>query len=164
MPEIELDRTDYKILHYLQNSGRISNSDLADAVGLSPSPCLRRVKALENAGIVKQYVALVDAKAVGLPISVFVNVSLHSQERVSLMEFETKVAEYEEVLECYLMTGNFDYTLRVVAPDLDSYQRFLADKLTRIDGVANIQSSLTLKQVVYRTELPLRGVMKDQLS
>lgn len=164
MLEIELDRTDYKILHYLQNSGRISNSDLADAVGLSPSPCLRRVKALENAGIVKQYVALVDAKAVGLPISVFVNVSLHSQERVSLMEFETKVAEYEEVLECYLMTGNFDYTLRVVAPDLDSYQRFLADKLTRIDGVANIQSSLTLKQVVYRTELPLRGVMKDQLS
>lgn len=164
MPEIELDRTDYKILHYLQNNGRISNSDLADAVGLSPSPCLRRVKALENAGIVKQYVALVDAKAVGLPISVFVNVSLHSQERVSLMEFETKVAEYEEVLECYLMTGNFDYTLRVVAPDLDSYQRFLADKLTRIDGVANIQSSLTLKQVVYRTELPLRGVMKDQLS
>ena len=164
MPEIELDRTDYKILHYLQNSGRISNSDLADAVGLSPSPCLRRVKALENAGIVKQYVALVDAKAVGLPISVFVNVSLHSQERLSLVEFETKVAEYEEVLECYLMTGNFDYTLRVVAPDLDSYQRFLADKLTRIDGVANIQSSLTLKQVVYRTELPLWGVMKDQLS
>lgn len=161
MPEIELDRTDYKILHYLQNSGRISNSDLADAVGLSPSPCLRRVKALENAGIVKQYVALVDAKAVGLPISVFVNVSLHSQERVSLMEFETKVAEYEEVLECYLMTGNFDYTLRVVAPDLDGYQRFLADKLTRIDGVANIQSSLTLKQVVYRTELPLWGVMKS---
>lgn len=163
MPEIELDRTDYKILHYLQNSGRISNSDLADAVGLSPSPCLRRVKALENAGIVKQYVALVDGKAVGLPISVIVNVSLHSQGRVSLMEFETKVAEYEEVLECYLMTGNFDYTLRVVAPDLDSYQRFLADKLTRIDGVANIQSSFTLKQVVYRTELPLRGVMRNQL-
>lgn len=163
MPEIELDRTDYKILHYLQNSGRISNSDLADAVGLSPSPCLRRVKALENAGIVKQYVALVDGKAVGLPISVIVNVSLHSQERLSLMEFETRVAEYEEVLECYLMTGNFDYTLRVVAPDLDSYQRFLADKLTRIDGVANIQSSFTLKQVVYRTELPLQGVMRNQL-
>lgn len=161
MPEIELDRTDYKILHYLQNSGRISNADLADAVGLSPSPCLRRVKVLENAGIVKQYVALVDAKAVGLPISVIVNVSLHSQERVSLLEFETRVAEYEEVLECYLMTGNFDYTLRVVAPDLDSYQRFLADKLTRIDGVANIQSSLTLKQVVYRTELPLWGVVQD---
>ena len=164
MPEIELDRTDYKILHYLQNSGRISNSDLADAVGLSPSPCLRRVKALENAGIVKQYVALVDAKAVGLPISIIVNVSLHSQERGSLMEFETKVAEYEEVLECYLMTGNFDYTLRVVAPDLDSYQRFLAEKLTCINGVANIQSSFTLKQVVYRTELPLTGVMNKQIA
>ena len=164
MPEVELDRTDYKILHYLQNSGRISNSDLADAVGLSPSPCLRRVKALENAGIVKQYVALVDAKAVGLPISIIVNVSLHSQERDSLMEFETKVAEYEEVLECYLMTGNFDYTLRVVAPDLDSYQRFLAEKLTRIKGVANIQSSFTLKQVVYRTELPLTGVMNKQIA
>ncbi len=112
----------------------------------------------------KQYVSRVDAKAVGLPISIIVNVSLHSQERDSLMEFETKVAEYEEVLECYLMTGNFDYTLRVVAPDLDSYQRFLAEKLTRIKGVANIQSSFTLKQVVYRTELPLTGVMNKQIA
>lgn len=155
MPELILDRTDYKILHYLQNSGRMSNAELADAVGLSPSPCLRRVKALEQAGILKQYVALVDAKAVGLPISIFVNVTLRSQERASLLEFEQQVAVYDEVLECYLMTGSFDYTLRVVVPDLDSYERFLAERLTRIKGVANIQSSFTLKQVVYRTELPL---------
>jgi Lrp/AsnC family transcriptional regulator, leucine-responsive regulatory protein len=155
MPNNELDETDYSILHHLQNSGRMPNAELADAVKLSPSPCLRRVKALEAAGIIKQYVALVDAKAVGLPISVMVNVSLHSQEKISLVEFETKILGYEEVLECYLMTGGFDYSLRVVVPDLESYEKFLAEKLTRIKGVANIQSSFTLKQVVYRTVLPM---------
>lgn len=150
-----LDQIDYKILHYLQNDGRMSNAGLADAVGLSSSPCLRRVKSLESEGVIMQYVALVDAKAVGLPINTFVNVSLRSQERSNLVDFESHIASYEEVQECYLMTGPFDYTLRVVAPDLEAYERFLADKLTQIKGVANIQSSFTLKQVVYRTELPL---------
>lgn len=118
--------------------------------------CLRRIKFLEQAGIIKRYAAIVDAKAVGLPISIFVNVSLHSQERSSLVKFEDKIAKYAEIMECYLMTGSFDYVLRVVVPDLDSYERFLAEKLTRTPGVANIQSSFTLKQVVYKTELPLQ--------
>ncbi len=155
MPAINLDKTDLKILHHLQNNGRISNAELADTVGLSPSPCLRRVRSLEEAGVLRRYVGLVDPRAVGLPISVFVNVSLRSQERASLEEFEQQILQYREVMECYLMTGGFDYMLRVVVPDLDSYQRFLADKLTRVKSVANIQSSMTLKQVVYKTELPL---------
>lgn len=155
MPAMNLDKTDLKILQQLQNNGRISNAELADTVGLSPSPCLRRVRALEEAGVLRRYAGLVDPRAVGLPISVFVNVSLRSQERASLEEFERQILQYREVMECYLMTGGFDYMLRVVVPDLDSYQRFLADKLTRIKSVANIQSSMTLKQVVYKTELPL---------
>lgn len=155
MPVMNLDKTDLKILQQLQNNGRISNAELADTVGLSPSPCLRRVRALEEAGVLRRYAGLVDPRAVGLPISVFVNVSLRSQERASLEEFERQILQYREVMECYLMTGGFDYMLRVVVPDLDSYQRFLADKLTRIKSVANIQSSMTLKQVVYKTELPL---------
>lgn len=155
MPAMNLDKTDLKILQQLQNNGRISNAELADTVGLSPSPCLRRVRALEEAGVLRRYAGLVDPRAVGLPISVFVNVSLRSQERASLEEFERQILQYREVMECYLMTGGFDYMLRVVVPDLDSYQRFLADRLTRIKSVANIQSSMTLKQVVYKTELPL---------
>ncbi len=155
MPAMHLDKTDLKILQQLQSNGRISNAELADTVGLSPSPCLRRVRALEEAGVLRRYAGLVDPRAVGLPISVFVNVSLRSQERASLEEFERQILQYREVMECYLMTGGFDYMLRVVVPDLDSYQRFLADKLTRIKSVANIQSSMTLKQVVYKTELPL---------
>ncbi len=155
MPSIRMDRTDYRILHYLQNNARITNTELADAVGLSPSPCLRRVKALEKKGVIKRYAGIVDAKAVGLPISVFVSVSLQSQERRGLEAFEASISACKEVMECYLMTGSADYLLRVVVPDLDSYERFLAEKLTRIEGVANIQSSFALKQVVYKTELPL---------
>ena len=155
MPNITLDKTDFRILHQLQNNGRLSNTDLADTIGLSPSPCLRRVKALEHAGIIKRYAAIVDSKAVGLPISIFVNVTLHAQERSGLENFEASICQYQEVMECYLMTGSFDYMLRVVVPDLESYEQFLAEKLTRTPGVANIQSSFALKQVVYKTELPL---------
>ena len=155
MPILDLDKTDLKILHSLQNDARMSNTDLADRVGLSPSPCLRRVRALEESGVIRRYAGILDPARVGLPISVFVNVSLRSQERASLEEFEQQILRYPEVMECYLMTGSFDYMLRVVLPDLDSYQRFLADKLTRIKSVANIQSSMTLKQVVYKTALPL---------
>jgi Lrp/AsnC family leucine-responsive transcriptional regulator len=154
MPITTLDKTDYRILNKLQNNARMSNTELADAVGLSPSPCLRRVKQLEAEGVIKRYVGIVDPKAVGLPISIFVSVSLHSQQRTGLEEFEQRIQSYPEVMECYLMTGSADYLLRVVVPDLDSYERFLAEKLTRITGVANIQSSFALKQVVYRTELP----------
>ncbi len=152
---MSLDRTDYRILHHIQNDGRIANTELADAIGLSPSPCLRRVKALESDGVVKRYVGIVDAHAVGLPINAFVNVSLRSQEKAALEKFQTKVSSYPEVMECYLMTGTSDYLLRVVMPDLESYEQFLVEKLTRISGIANIQTSFALKPIVQRTGLPL---------
>ncbi len=152
---MQLDKIDYRILHHIQNNARISNIELAEAVGLSPSPCLRRVRALEAAGVIKRYAGIVDAGAVGLPISIFVNVSLDRQERSGLEAFEQTISSYPEVMECYLMTGASDYLVRIVVPDLQAYERFLADKLTRIPGVANIQSSFALKQVVYNTELPL---------
>lgn len=155
---MKLDRTDYRILHHLQNNARISNIELADAVGLSPSPCLRRVKALEQAGVIKRYAGIVDPGSVGLPISIFVNVSLARQENLGLKQFEENIRSYPEVMECYLMTGSSDYLVRIVVPDLQAYERFLADKLTRIPGIANIQSSFALKQVVYNTELPLGGI------
>jgi len=155
MPSLQLDRTDYRILHHLQNDGRLTNLELAERIGLSPSPCLRRVRALEDAGILKRYVGIVDAKAVGLPISAFINVSLRSQEVGALDAFQNAVTSFPEVMECYLMTGNSDYLLRVVMPDLESYERFLAEKLTRIPGIGNIQTSFALKPVVARTELPL---------
>jgi Lrp/AsnC family leucine-responsive transcriptional regulator len=153
---MNLDRTDYRILHHIQNNARISNVGLAESVGLSPSPCLRRVKALEESGVIKRYAGIVDAGAVGLPISIFINVSLERQERSQLEDFEGRIRSYPQVMECYLMTGSSDYLVRIVVPDLQAYERFLADKLTRIPGVANIQSSFALKQVVYNTELPLQ--------
>jgi DNA-binding Lrp family transcriptional regulator len=156
MPNQTLDRIDYRILHYVQNDARMSNTDLADAIGLSPSPCLRRVKRLENAGIIRRYVGIVDAAAVGLPISAFVNISLHSQDREGLEAFQSRVKTYAEVMECYLMTGTSDFLMRVVVPDLQSYERF-TDKLTRIPGISNIQTSFALKPVVYKTELPLES-------
>jgi len=155
MPNIKLDKTDFKILNLLQINGRISNAELADSVGLSPSPCLRRVKALEEAKVIKRYVGIIDAGQVGLPISIFVSVSLKSQERSALEEFESHISENKDVMECYLMTGTYDYFLRVVMPNLESYEQFLLDKLTRIPCVSNIESSFSLKQIVYRTELPV---------
>jgi|TARA_B100001105_G_scaffold146435_1_gene117269 DNA-binding Lrp family transcriptional regulator len=153
---MELDRTDYRILHHIQNNARMTNVDLAEAIGLSPAPCLRRVKALEAAGVIKCYAGIVDAGAVGLPISIFINISLERQERSHLEDFEDSIRSNPEVMECYLMTGSSDYLVRIVVPDLQSFERFLADKLTRIPGVANIQSSFAVKQVVYNTELPLQ--------
>ncbi|MGR8949025.1 MAG: Lrp/AsnC family transcriptional regulator [Gammaproteobacteria bacterium] len=154
MPESSLDKIDYRILHYLQNDAHITNAELAEKVGLSPSPCLRRVKVLEKNGIIQRYVAIVDANAVGMPISAFVSVSLNSQDRSGLEAFQSRVETYPEVMECYLMTGTSDFLMRVVVPDLQTYERF-TDKLTRIPGIGNIQTSFALKPVVYKTELPI---------
>lgn len=155
MPISDIDQIDRAILHHLQHDGRLANAELAERVHLSPSPCLRRVRQLEERGIIRRYATLLDPRQVGLPISVFVSVSLRSQDRQALQDFEARVQTYPEVMECYLMTGSSDYLLRVVVPDLDAYEAFLSAKLTTIASVANIQSSFSLKQVVYRTELPI---------
>ncbi len=149
------DTTDRRILEVIQEEARISNTELADRVGLSPSPCWRRVRALEATGVIERYVTLVNAKAVGLPITVFATVTLEKQVESALGSFEKAVTERPEVMECNLMTGEFDYLLRVVVPDLAAYERFLMDHLTRIKGIASIKSSFSLKQVSYKTALPL---------
>ena len=150
-----LDPIDRQILENLQNDARMRNVDLAGKVGLSPSPCLRRVGNLKKTGVIRSYATLVDAEAVGLPVSIFVNVTLEKQIEPVLETFEEHIRARPEVMECYLMTGDADYLLRVVVPDLASYRRFLMDHLTRIPGVANIRSSFALKQVKYRTALPI---------
>jgi Lrp/AsnC family leucine-responsive transcriptional regulator len=156
-PRAPLDAIDRKIINALQENARLSNVDLARRVGLSPSPCLRRVRALEDAGVITRYVALVDQAVVGLPVSVFVSVSLERQVEAALETFEAAVKQRPEVMECYLMTGTSDYLLRVVVSDLEAYERFLKEHLTRIAGVRSIQSSFALKQVAYRVTLPMNA-------
>jgi DNA-binding Lrp family transcriptional regulator len=153
--QLALDEIDRKILVLLQGDARIANVDLADKVGLSPSPCLRRVRDLEERGIVRRYVTLLDPAQVGLPVSVFVNVSLERQIEAALERFEAAILTRPEVMECYLMTGDADYLLRVVTADLFAYERFLIEHLTRVPGVSSIRSSFALKQVKYSTALPL---------
>lgn len=155
MAEIELDEIDWKILAAMQANARLRNVELAEEIGLSASPCLRRVRRLEDAGIISGYATLVDQKAVGLPVSVFIQVTLEKQIEPALDVFENAIQSWPEVMECYLMTGDADYHLRVVTADLAGYERFLMDKLTRLDGVASIKSSFSLKQVAYRTALPV---------
>src|SRR5690606_14472731 len=135
MPKRPLDDLDRKILRHLQADGRMSLADLADKVGLSPSPCLRRVRMLERDGVIARYVAVLDQRAVGLPVSVFVSIKLDSQRQAALDRFATAIGRWPEVLECYLMTGPRDYWLRVVVPDLDAYERFVKQKLTRLEGI-----------------------------
>jgi DNA-binding Lrp family transcriptional regulator len=151
----DLDAIDRKILARLQDDARIANIELSEAVGLSPAPCLRRVRALEERGVIRKHVTLLDPGAVGLPVSVFVNVSLERQVEKALQRFESAILTRPEVMECYLMTGDADYLLRVVCADLVAYERFLLDHLTQIPGVASIRSSFALKQVKYSTALPL---------
>ncbi|HJO97023.1 MAG: Lrp/AsnC family transcriptional regulator [Rhodospirillales bacterium] len=155
MPKLTLDAIDRQILRHLQENARIPNVDLARRVGLSPSPCSRRVRELETEGVIRRYATLIDPGAAGLPVSVFINVTLDKQIEHNLEAFESAVTELPEVMECYLMTGDADYLLRVVLADLAAYRQFLMDHLTRIPGVSNIRSSFALKQVTYRTALPL---------
>lgn len=155
MPKFSLNKIDLKILSHLQNNARLTNVELSEHIHLSQSPCLRRVRNMESSGIIKRYVALVDQNAVGLPVSVFVNVRLEKQIERALEKFEETVQDWSEVMECYLMTGDSDYLLRVVASDLAAYERFLMDKLTCVPGVASINSSFALKQVTYKTALPI---------
>src|SRR5262245_56277184 len=155
MPAIHLDEIDYAILRHLQEHARISNVELADRVGLSPAPCLRRVQALEKASVIRKYVTLLNPHAVDCGVTVFVQISLDLQVEDRLEAFEQAILSRPEVLECYLMTGDADYLLRVVVPDVAAYERFLKDSLTRLESVAGIKSSFALKQVKYSTVLPL---------
>ena len=155
MPYFDLDEIDLRILCELQANARMRNIELAEKVGLSASPCLRRVRQLEDLRIIKGYATLVDQQAVNLPVSVFIQVTLEKQIEPALESFERRIREWPEVMECYLMTGDADYHLRVVTSDLAQYENFLMKKLTRLPGVASIKSSFSLKQVTYRTALPV---------
>ena len=155
MPMRSLDAVDRKILQNLQADGRMNLATLAEKVGLSPSPCLRRVRMLEEAGVIARYVAVLDQQSVGLPVSVFVSIKLESQREEALDRFAKAIARWPEVLECYLMTGPRDYLLRVVVTDLAAYERFLKQKLTRLSGIGSIESSFALEQVKYTNVLPL---------
>lgn len=153
---MNLDSYDRRILEVLQEEGRISNQDLADRIGLSPSPCLRRVRALEESGIVAGYRALLDAKKLGLHLMAILSISMdrHTPERFE--RFDTAVAAMPEVLECLLLTGrDADYQLKVVVRDMAHYQELLLERITRIEGVSGVHSSFVLRQVVERTRLPL---------
>ncbi|HWV82424.1 MAG TPA: Lrp/AsnC family transcriptional regulator [Hyphomicrobiaceae bacterium] len=152
---IALDRVDRRLLAALQENGRLTVAELADKVGLTASPCSRRLRILEEGGIINRYAALLDQKKVGLPVSVFVSIKLERQQEDKLHRFEDAIRRCPEVLECYLMTGPRDYLLRVVARDLADYERFVKDTLTRIDGIANIESSFALGQVKHSSALPL---------
>jgi Lrp/AsnC family leucine-responsive transcriptional regulator len=155
MPISGLDAIDHKILRALQAAGKISIGELAEKVGLSPSPCARRVRMLEKAGTIKGYAAIVDQKKIGLPISAFASIKLERQREEDLDRFAEAVARWPEVLDCYLMTGQRDYLMRIVAADLDAYERFLKDKLTRLDNVASIETSFALGQVKRSEALPI---------
>jgi len=155
MPDRELDAADRKILRILQENAAIPNVKLARKVGLSPSPCLRRVQQLDEQGFIRRRVTLLEPSAVGLGVSVFVQVTLERQADRTLRIFEKAVLARPEVMECYLMTGDADYLLRVAVPDIPSFERFILDHLTRVAGVARLRSSFALKQVKYTTALPL---------
>jgi Lrp/AsnC family leucine-responsive transcriptional regulator len=153
---MQLDRYDRRILEVLQEEGRISNQELAERIGLSPSPCLRRVRALEESGVISGYHAVLDAKRLGLSLLALIHISMdrHTPERFA--NFEAKVAALPEVLECLLITGqDADYQLKVIVRDMDAYQSLLLNRITRIEGVSGVHSSFVMRRVVDKTALPL---------
>ncbi|MGR5177396.1 Lrp/AsnC family transcriptional regulator [Vibrio parahaemolyticus] len=151
-----MDEIDKKILIELQSNARLTNQELADRVALSPSPCLRRVRELEKKGIIRGYHASVDQEACGLPINVFVLVKLEKPTEENMRDFEHHIALIDEVIECFLMTGNHDYLLHVVSESLKSYEQFIRKELTRLPNIASIESSFAFGQVKRKTKLPVR--------
>mgnify|MGYP003624253539 FL=1 len=153
---MELDSYDVQILNILQNEGRVSNQDLADRIRLSASPCLRRVRALEEAGLITGYRAFIDAKKLGLSLMALIHISMdqHTPERFS--NFEGNIAAIPEVLECLLITGqDADYQLKIIVKDMDAYQELLLNRITRITGVTGVRSSFVLRKVIDKTALQL---------
>lgn len=155
MPISDLDGIDLRILERLQGDGRITNQQLCEHVGLSPSPCLRRVRLLEESGVITGYVALVEPRMVGLPVNAFVRIRLDRQDDSHLATFEQAIAGLTEVMDCYLMTGEADYQLRVLVASLEQFENFLRYKLTPIKGVSQVTTSFALRPVVHRTALPI---------
>ncbi|MER8766587.1 MULTISPECIES: Lrp/AsnC family transcriptional regulator [unclassified Mesorhizobium] len=155
MPKSRLDNIDRKIIAALQVDGRMTAQQLAERVGLSASPCARRVRLMEDMGVITGYAALIDQDMVDLPISVFASIKLERQRESELKRFNAAIARWPEVVDCYLMTGQRDYLLRVVVRDLHAYERFLKEKLTRLDGVSSIESSFALTQIKRSNRLPV---------
>jgi len=152
---MKLDKTDVTILQALQRDAHAKASELAEALALSPSPMYRRIRVMEEAGVIKQYVTLLDQEKAGFPISAYVSVALEkSADR--LAAFEREILACEQVMECYLMTGAYDYVVRVVASDIPGIERFVMTRLATIEGVRDVSTSITLRCVQYKTELPVR--------
>lgn len=164
METIPLDALDLRILAELQENARLTNVELAGRVGLSPSPCLARVRALEASGLIARYVALLDPALAGLSVTTFIQISLDRQVDAALARFESAVAAMPEVMEAYLMTGDSDYHLRVTVADVPELQRFIVERLAKIPGVSNIRSSFALKQVKFKTALPLGPLSSPRAS
>jgi Lrp/AsnC family leucine-responsive transcriptional regulator len=159
---ISLDRTDRRILEQIQRNGRISNLELAEAVGLSPTPCSRRVKRLQDEGLIRGHVTLLDQSMLGLKLTAYIGISMdrHTPERFEA--FEQEVRSYPEVMSCCVVTGqSSDYLLRAVVPDMEYYERFLLGRLTRIPGVTGVHSSFELRRVIEKTALPLDHIVAD---
>ena len=153
--KVELSATDRRILRALQEDGRMTVQAIAERVGLSASPCLRRIRQMEDSGVISAYSAVVDQARVGLPVSVFILIKLERQRATELDRFAKAISAWLEVMECYLMTGQHDFLVRVVCADLSTYETFLRDRLTQVEGVKSIESSFALGQVKYSRVLPL---------
>lgn len=152
---MKLDQIDRKILHFLQENARITNADLAEKVGLSPTPCLRRLRRLETEGIIKGYRTEINREALGVGVTVVILIKLEKEDETSLRSFEAEISQRPEVMECYLVTGKFDYFLRVIIPTLTAYETFLSETLLRMSNVASVESSFTLREVTKKAVVPL---------
>ena len=161
---MNLDALDLKILWELQNDGSLANVELARRVHLSPSSCLSRVRALEANGVINRYVAIANPAALGLDLNVFISISLKTQSKAALAEFEQRISEHDEVMECYLMTGDSDYLIRVAVANIEALEKFILEQLTPIPGIEKIRSGFALKQVRYKTALPLPVTTTKKVS
>jgi len=157
---MQIDEIDRRILSALQKDGRLQNVELAKKVGLSPSPCLRRVKLLEENGIIERYVALLDAAKIGMGLTVFARVWLKGQDNETVTGFTDQIKKLPQVVECHLMAGDCDFLLRVVAADLDDYRRFQLEHLTRIEVVQNVKTEIPMQKIKLSSELPLHNAGK----
>ncbi len=152
---MKLDHIDHKILRHLQENARITNAELADRVGLSPTPCLRRLRRLEADGVIKGYHTEIDREALGVNVTVIILVKLEREDDKTLREFEKAIKDRDEVMECYLVTGKFDYFIRVVVPSLATYETFLSETMLRMPNIATVESSFTLREVERKVVMPL---------